>query len=249
MCSTMTNSLLSRALRVIDAVSNAPGGLRFSEIQALLGNISPATVSKILKELQAFGVLEKSPEGRYQTGLTVTFWAKSAGTRRGPMQIVRQQMQRLYDTYELSVNLMTCSNGRMFCLESLMGDAGPALWPAGKSLELQLPVVGAVFFFEDSLLQDHGFVEEQCQRHRPRLEFEDVRRMIDQAQQDGIQYDPGLYYPGTYRLAVSLIKQGRVAMVLGVGILEAVQSGTNCIDRVRAELLAAKFRIEAELNG
>ncbi len=244
----MHDSLLSRALRVINAASNAADGLRFSEIQALLGNISPTTVSKILRELQSGGVLEKSSDGRYRIGLMVAVWAKSAGARRGPLQIIREQMQRLFDSYEISVNVFTCSNGRMFCLESLMADEGPALWPSGKSLELQLAVIGAVFYYDDNMLRDESFLLAQCERHRPKLALEDVLLMIEGARRDHIQYDPGLFYPGTYRLAVSLVKKGSVAMVLGVGVLEAVQNGTNCVEQLRQELLAAKLRIETELN-
>ncbi len=244
----MNDSLLSRALRVINAVSNAADGLRFTEIQSLLGNISPTTVSKILRELQYGGVLEKSPDGSYQIGLTVSAWAKSVGARRGPMQIIREQMQRLFETYEVSVNVFTCSNGRMFCLESMMADEGPALWPSGKSLELQLAVIGAVFYYDDTVLRDEKFLLAQCERHRPKLTLETVRRMIEDAQREQIQCDPGLFYPGTYRLAVSLVKQGAVAMVLGVGILEAVQNGTDCVEYLRQALLDAKLRIENELN-
>ncbi|TVM19392.1 transcriptional regulator, IclR family protein [Oceanidesulfovibrio indonesiensis] len=244
----MSDSILTRALQVVDAVSAAADGLRFSEVQALLGGPSPSTVSKILRELTRADVLTKTPEGRYVLGVKPYFWGKTVSRNRGPFRIIREEMAALHETFEASVNLFTCSDGHMFCLESVMSPESPTLWPAGKGLRLQLPVIGSVFFFSREQLEDEAFLQAECERHRPRLELEDVRDMVANAWRTGIQMDAGLFYPGVIRLAVPLVDQERVTMVLGLGILEARQEERDAVSRIAAAMRGAKERIEEAMN-
>ncbi len=244
----MSDSILTRALQVVDAVSAAGDGLRFSEIQALLGGPSPTTVSKILRELTQADVLTKTPESRYVLGMKAYFWGKTVSRNRGPFRVIREEMARLHEAFEASVNLFTCSDRHMFCLESIMSPQSPTLWPAGKGLELQLPVIGSVFFFSREQLEDDAFLKAECERHRPRLKLEDVRGMIDDAMRTGLQLDVGLFYPGVIRLALPLVDQGRVTMVLGLGILEARQEQSDMVSRIATAMQEAKGHIEDAMS-
>ncbi|TVM31544.1 IclR family transcriptional regulator [Oceanidesulfovibrio marinus] len=244
----MSDSILTRALLVVDAISSSSQGLRFSEVQTLLGSPSPSTVSKILRELSQADVIAKGPEGRYLLGMKAYFWGKSAAASRGPFRFIREEMATLHDAFEASVNLFTCSDEHMFCLESIMSPESPSLWPAGKGLKLQLPVIGSIFFFSREQLDDEVFLQAECERHRPRLQVADVRRMIEDARETGIQRDAGLFYPGIIRMAVPLVDQGRVTMVLGLGVLEARQEQADGVEHIAVALQDAKARIEDAMN-
>ena len=245
----MSDSILTRSIRVIDEVSRKPEGLRFSDIEDILGRPSPSTVSKILRELTQAEVLSKTREGRYVIGMKTYFWGKTVAARGGPIREIRGQMARLHRMFQASVNLFTCFEDHMFCLESIMSPQSPALWPAGKGLSLQLPVIGSIFFFRTEQLDDDAFLQAACDSHRPRLKLAEVREMIDRARLESMQVDRGLFYPGVCRLAVPLREQGSVTMVLGIGVLLARLEEDDSGDAIMAALREAKERIEEEMNS
>ena len=136
----------------------------------------------------------------------------------------------------------------MLCLESITSPQSPSLWPAGKSLPLQLLVIGSIFFFAQEHLADTSFVQTECARHDPAIGPEKVLDMIRNAQATDIQFDAGLFYPGIYRLAVPIMEQSRVAMVLGLGLLEARVSSKELVDRIGAAMIEMKDRVERNMN-
>ncbi len=243
----MQHTTLSRALFVIDQVSKAPEGLRFSEIRARLGQPSPTTVTKILKELVAAEVLVKTDTGAYMLGVKPYFWGKAAGRVQDTMQLIRGHMRQLHADFEASVNLFTCSENRMLCLESFMAPQSPSMWPAGHSLPLELPVIGSVFFFQHSTLAEDDVLQSQVQAHDPGLDFQQVRRMVQTSLETGLQDDQELFYPGVHRFAVPLRKEGNVSMVLGLGVLAARLERGLAVEDVVARLREAQARIEERL--
>lgn len=244
----MADSLLTRSLRVLDEISKSPKGLRFSEVQTLLGNPSPSTVSKILKELGQAEVLHKNGDGRYVLGMKTYFWGKNAVAQRGPMKGVRRHMRYIHETFLASVNLFSCFEEYMFCMESIMSHQSPSLFPAGKGLPLQLPVIGSIFFYPREKLLEQEFLRDACAAHSPNLDPETVAEIIRDAWRDEMQFDPGVFYPGICRLAVPLKDDGRVALVLGVGVLMARVGEGSLVEDIKAYLREAKAQIEEEMQ-
>lgn len=230
-------SLLSRAIRVIDAVSHNGEGLRFSEAARMLDNPSPSTVNKILKELVREGLLQKTAEGRYTLGRKVYFWGRAMAAQNTPIQTIRHQMQHLHQQFRISVNLFTCVAGTMFCLESHLDPQSPLLYPAGKSLPLRLSVQGAVFFIADDKLADPAFLEAEADLIEEPLTAADLADMIARVRASGIQEDPGLFYPGIHRFAIPLREKGQTVMSLGVGL-----SAKRANDAAFSEAIVSELR-------
>ncbi|WP_156816852.1 IclR family transcriptional regulator domain-containing protein [Desulfovibrio oxyclinae] len=243
----MSQSTLTRALMVMDEASKSADGLRFSDVQKLLGNPSPTTVNKILKELTAADALSKTREGRYVVGMKAYFWGKTVASRQGPMQVVRNCMKELHERFAASVNLFTCSGEYMLCLESITSPQSPSLWPAGSSLPIQLPVIGSVFFYPPERMDDESFLTAECARHDPTLDVDKVREMIRSTRETGTQFDAGLFYTGVYRMAVPIMEQGRIAMVLGLGVIEASVSGMDYLNEIATAMDDMKQRIERNM--
>lgn len=242
------NSILSRSIRVIDAVSRSREGLRFSEVSKLLDSPSPSTVNKILKELTGEGVMQKTSEGRYTLGRKIYFWGRVMAAQNTPVQIIRQQMEYLHEKYQVSVNLFTHVDKTMFCLECFMNPRSPLLYPAGKSLPLHLSVQGAVFFIPPEQLDDPEFLEQEAENHEETLLVEDLRKMIRHARQTGIQDDFGLFYPGTHRFSVPIRENGQTVMTLGVGIsLKRTREG-DLAEKIVSELEYIRTRIEGSFE-
>jgi DNA-binding IclR family transcriptional regulator len=244
----MSKTILHRALTVIDAISKSAEGLRFSEVAKILDNPSPTTVNKILKELVHADVLEKTPSGRYALGWKIYFWGRAMGRKNEPIQYIREHMRRLHNAFNASVNLFTCVDDRMFCLESFMDPESPSLWQAGQSLELRLPVLGAVFFIPTDRLRDDAIIEAELQRHRHPVSPEDARRMIDHAASTGVQDDFALFYPGMHRFSVPLRENGQPVMAIGLGIMPARLAEDGLEARIVETLRDAQNQIEDIMN-
>lgn len=241
-------SLLSRAIRVVDAVSVRRDGIRYSDVAEMLGNPSPSTVSKILKELTLEGVLQKTAEGRYTLGRKVFFWGRATGTQNTPIQIIREQMLLLRDRYQVSVNLFTCSEQTMFCLESYRDDQAPLIYPAGASLPLRLNVMGAIFLLPPEKLDDVDFLKREAENNDEPIALEDIRRMIDHAGKNDLQDDFGIFYPGLRRFAIPIREKGRTIMALGVGISPRKAEKDDLAQRIITDLHGMREWIESSFE-
>ena len=232
-----TKSLLSRALRVVDAISWSERGLRFSEVSAILDNPSPSTVNKILKELSGAAVVRKTSQGRYALGSKPYFWGRVAIARNTPMQIIRQQMRRIHETYRVSVNLFTRNDETMICLECYLDAKTPPLYPAGKCLPLELGVQGAVFFIPPETLDDPDFLEQEAQNYAVPIAVDDLRWMIRQTRLTDLQDDGAIFYPGLRRFCVPIREQNKIVMTVGVGV-----SAKRIADGQLSELIISELR-------
>lgn len=241
-------SIIVRSIRIIDAISKSPDGLRFSDASMTLGTPSPSTVSKILKELTREGVLQKTPEGRYVLGRRIYFWGRVMVAQNPPIQIIREQMRSLLEKYQVSVNLFTCTGQTMFCLECYMDAKSPLLYPAGKSLPMHLSVQGAVFFIAPDKLSDLAFLESEAELHEETLLVEDLKKMIHYAQSNDIQDDFALFYPGTHRFSVPIRENGRTIMTLGVGVSLKRTRESDLAEKIVAELQRIRIWIEASFE-
>jgi DNA-binding IclR family transcriptional regulator len=244
----MGETTLSRALKTIDEISKYPEGLRFSQIRKFLGNPSPTTVTKILKELTSTDVIAKNSDGAYVLGVKPYFWGKATSRRQGLMQNIREHMKNLHLEFGASVNLFNSSGGNMFCLESFMAPQSPSMWQGGQSLELELPVIGSIFFYPDEKLENEEFLSSEIAKHSEEISLSRVRQMIKESFSTGFQDDFGLFYPGVRRFAVPLKEDGKTIMVLGVGVLEARLKKEGLAESIISKMKDIKIRIEDEIN-
>lgn len=245
----MSETTLSRALRVIDEISKYPDGLGFSAIGKFLSNPSPTTVNKILKELVAMDVLHKTSRRTYVLGTKTYFWGKAAAVRNQPMQAVKAYMRRLHEDFQASVNLFTLSQGSLFCLESFVAPQSPSMWPAGQSLTLNLPVVGSIFFYDPVQLTDQAFLKRELAAHHEPISLDDVQSMIREALDTQMQDDRALFYPGMRRFAIPIREQGQTVMVLGLGVLEARMSRDDLCRRITSRLDETRSSLDEEFNN
>ncbi len=238
-------SLLSRAIRVVDAISQSNSGLRFSEVSKVLNQPSPSTVNKILKELGAENVIQKSSEGRYTLGRKIYLWGRVVAAQNTPIQIIRQQMLHVHHNYQVSVNLFACVDQTMICLECYLDNQTPLLYPAGKCLPLALGVQGAVFFIPPDTLGDSAFLEREAENYETTIRVADLEKMIHQAQLDDIQDDRALFYQELRRFSVPIREHGKIVMTVGVGVSSKRTREDDLVEIIISELQHIRSSVEA----
>lgn len=238
-------SLLSRAIRVVDAISQSRAGLRFSEVSRVLDHPSPSTVNKILKELGADDVIQKSSEGRYTLGRKIYLWGRVVAGQNTPIQIIRQQMLHIHNNYQVSVNLFACIDQTMICLECYLDTQTPLLYPAGKCLPLALGVQGAVFFIPPDMLGDSAFLEREAENYDTPVRVADLEKMIRQALLNDIQDDRAMFYPELRRFSVPIREHGKIVMTVGVGVSSKRAREGDLVDGIVSELQHIRSSVEA----
>lgn len=137
-------SVLGRALRILDTVSDAPGGLTLSQISRRAG-VPLTTAHRIVGELHAWGALERSPSGGYQIGLRL--WELAAVTPRsmGLRQVALPFMQDLFETTHRGVHLAIREKDQVLFVERFTSQETAAdRAQVGARYELHATAIGLV---------------------------------------------------------------------------------------------------------
>jgi len=117
-----TNSL-ERALAVLEALEQTPGGLRHAEISQRL-RIPKSTCSYILARLEQRGYLSRDEEsGRYQIGLTTVALAHGALREIGLRSIAEPALYKVAAETGLSAGIGVLARGRVLIIDRVEGSA------------------------------------------------------------------------------------------------------------------------------
>jgi len=243
------NLLLRRAVRVLDALAAGRGPLRFVQVQALLGGISPSSVSSILGTLCETGVVRKLPAGGYVLTQRVRFWAGRVKDRLDLAGIARPEMERLSALLQATVIVFSFSGDAMLCLDSVQDPASPSLARPGSVCPVRLQVIGSLFVRgllaagrDEELLAVLGFDP----RKHPRAL---VARMVKRARRDGYMYDEATFFVGSHRFSVPIRHGDETVGVLGFGCTAERLRPKGAKKKMVAALKAAAERIGGRLPG
>jgi len=240
-------SLLTRGLRVIDAVSRSSGGLRFGQIAALLDNPSPATVNKILKELLAENVLQRAGDGAYVLAAKVRAWSASAAASVDEAALVHAELERLHRSLRVTTKAFVRVGEQLYCTDGFVDEASPALMAAGNHAAINVGVLGAVFFLSESELLSHRQRAKETSMIHADVGIGVIHRILDAAIRNGFEDDRGLYYPGSRRLAAPVRVGGAVRYTLGIGAMPVRFQDKSFLTNCRAELLDSCQRLQKAL--
>jgi DNA-binding IclR family transcriptional regulator len=137
-------SVLGRALRILDAVREASGGLSLSEISRQAG-VPLTTAHRIVSELHEWGALERDASGAYQIGLRLwelaTVAPRSVGLRRVALPFLRD----LFETTHRGVHLAIREKDQVVFVERFLSpDTAADRAEVGVHYELHATAIGLV---------------------------------------------------------------------------------------------------------
>ena len=157
--STASNSL-ERALKLLEIVSRAPGGLTNKEISRQL-QIATSSTSYILSRLERQGYVKRDENGRYKIGLTILSLASGVLRQLGFRHAAAPVLHRLTNGTGLSSYVGVLARGRMLVVEQVespdfirpeidLGTEHPAYSTSmGKMLLAHLPEPQLLALIED----------------------------------------------------------------------------------------------------
>ena len=101
---TDSSSVTSRALSVLSAFENSPGALSVSRISQRAG-LPLSTTYRLVHELEEWGGLDKTADGKYQVGMRIWELGQLAGRRlrdrAHPFLLKTKQIRPFDDASEL----------------------------------------------------------------------------------------------------------------------------------------------------
>ncbi|NBE95600.1 IclR family transcriptional regulator [Nonomuraea sp. KC401] len=137
-------SVLRRALRVLETVRDAGGGLNLSGISRRSG-VPLTTTHRIVAELHEWGALERDDAGGYRIGLRL--WEVAAGTPRSVwlQRVALPFMLDLFETTHRGVHLAVREKDQVVFVERFLSSetATDRTWVGGR-YELHSTAIGLV---------------------------------------------------------------------------------------------------------
>ncbi|NEE02941.1 IclR family transcriptional regulator [Phytoactinopolyspora halotolerans] len=137
-------SLVSKTLDVLDAFSPEHPALTLSDISSRSG-LPLTTTHRIVKDLTAWGALERNDDGRYHIGLHLWEVAALAPRGLGLREVALPYMEDLYGVTQENVQLAVRENVELVFVERLTGrHAVPVRTRVGGRFALHATGVGLV---------------------------------------------------------------------------------------------------------
>ncbi|OZM83353.1 IclR family transcriptional regulator [Pseudonocardia sp. MH-G8] len=178
--STPGNTVLTRALRVLDAFTPARSALTLSEIARQTG-MPVSTVHRLLAGLVAWGALERGDDGRYRVGLRL--WEVGALAPRG--QGLREHalpfLEDLSQITRENVQLAVREGTELVFVERIAGTgAVPVLSRVGSRFALTATGVGLVLLAHAPREVQEEVLSGPIERFTPRTVVDParLRRML-----------------------------------------------------------------------
>ena len=212
----MSGASLPYALRIIDGIARSEEPLGFSELKRML-DISPATMSQVLKTLMAEDILEKRENGKYGLGRRLSFWGLRASNLASSAVRLRQDLEHISKTIGATALCGVRASDVILVVERVLDANSPALGSPGTLYPINLAVAGAVF-----AAAEHEWTVEKIESDLKafpgvRCSIKDALRLVARAHKEACMDDEGLFFPGSRRITVPVAGSIPATRFLTVG--------------------------------
>lgn len=218
--STPGASVVSRALRVLDAFAPEHRCLGLTEIAQRAG-LPLTTTHRLVRELAAWGALERDPEGGYRIGLRLWEVATLAPRGIGVREAALPFLEDLYEATHQNVHLAVLDGIEALYLERISGrGAVPVISRVGGRLPLHATGVGLVLLaFAPREVQERVLAA-PLRRYTTRTVTDpaDLRRLLAQVRRTGVAISDGLLDLEALSVAAP-IRDGSTAVVAALSVV------------------------------
>jgi DNA-binding IclR family transcriptional regulator len=205
-------SRLERQLHLVE-LAQARGSFRFGRALDELHPLSTATLTRLLKELVATGMLERREDGSYGPGQRPLAWSRVSDQGDIP-DADRMQLSSLRDELACTVTFWTVHARAQRCRFRASDEYSPAFAPAGVVRPLIITVGGAGLSMERASLEDIDGLMLQARRAPLKPSERSVRQLAQGCLRNRIYDDRGAFFPGCRRIAVPVGRHGLIACAM-----------------------------------
>ena len=201
-------SRLERQLRLVE-LARARGPFRFKRGMEELALISTATLTRLLGELQATGMLSRLSDGSYGVGERPTAWA--IGHDESVPAATSMILDNLRDELSCTVTLWTIHAQAQRCCYRALDEYSPAFAQAGVIRPLVITAGAGGLFCAPEQLSDLDSLRAQTARTPLTPKDAIIKRIVRGCIHDRVFDDQGAMYAGCRRLAVPINSESAIA--------------------------------------
>lgn len=211
---------LDRGLAVLDLLIREPGEKRFTDFKSQFAEMTDATLTRLLKALQASGYLQRNEAGRYETGDKLKHWEGLLAQRTLPVdQLVKQVVINISECTNCSASFVQLEGGRLVFRYTQTQMNAPALCPDGTILYFESDHAAALAFLDAQPdFQQRTFVENSALSRM--ADFNEFLTSIGDFKRQGYFVDQSRSRIGISRLAI-YCKVGLLEGVFFIGLTTA----------------------------
>jgi len=235
------NAALTRGLAIVEAVSRASGPLRFSELRAVIGEISDSSLARLLRSLESSGHLQRDADEGYKMGRRLAAW--QAALRVGPTDWrvrLQVEIQQLCQMAHESAAAAYLQQDQITVAYGQTVEGGVTVMRTGTLLHFEADHAGslAILAALPANLRNQLLVSRFSRipdREEYRVGVEEARRG------KGLWLDRSRERPGISRLAVALTVNGRPGSLF---FCLPTESALARYGQLSTALLEARERLE-----
>lgn len=208
---------LDRGLAVLDLLIREPGEKRFTDFKSQFAEMTDATLTRLLKALQASGYLQRNEAGRYERGEKLQGWEDLLTERRLPLdQLVKQAVINISECTNCSASFVQMEAGRLVFRYTQTQMNAPALCPDGTILYFEPDHAAALAFLDAQPDFQQRILVESSEFSRM-VDFNEFWTSIGDFKRNGYFVDQSRSRIGISRLAI-FCKVGLLEGVFFIGL-------------------------------
>ena len=241
-----SSSVTSRALSVLSAFENSPGALSVSRISQRSG-LPLSTTYRLVHELEEWGGLDKTADGKYQVGMRIWELGQLAGRRLRDR--AHPFLQDLFDLTHENVHMAVREGTQTLYTDKIYGSKKvPLISRVGGRLPLHATAVGRVLL----AAQPEWFIEAYFEREleaptaKTVIDPEILRAEIDEVQRTGYSITIEQMRVGQFSLALPVIVEGQTIAAVGM-VLDKGKIGE--VRRLMPLMRGTVESIQASMSG
>jgi DNA-binding IclR family transcriptional regulator len=239
-------SVTSRALSVLSAFENTAGALTVARI-AHRAHLPLSTTYRLVHELEEWGGLDKTSDGKYQVGMRIWELGQLAGRRLRDR--AHPFLQDLFDLTHEKIHMAVREGTQTLYVDKLYGSQKvPVISRVGGRLPLHATAVGRVLL----VAQPEWFVEAYLEREleaptdKTVTDPTELRAEIDEVKKQGYSITVEQMRVGQFSLALPVVVDGQTIAAVGM-VLD--KNRFSEVKRLMPLLKGTVDRIQKAMSG
>jgi DNA-binding IclR family transcriptional regulator len=237
-------SVTARALSVLAAFENSAGPLSVGRIASRSG-LPRSTAYRLVHELEGWGGLDKTVDGKYQVGMRIWELGQLAGRRL--RDHAHPFLQDLFDLTRENVHLAVREGTQTLYVDKIYGSRKlPMISRVGGRLPLHTTAVGRVLLAAQPPWFITAYLERELEAPTSKTVTDpaELRRAIDEVVHSGVSVTVEQMRVGACSIAIPVVVDGSAIAAVGM-VLEASKSSER--HRLIPLLRGTVDRIEAAM--
>lgn len=235
-------SVTARSLAVLAAFENSPGALSVARI-AQRAHLPLSTTYRLVHELEQWGALDKSADGKFHVGMRIWELGQLAGRRLRDRR-ARPFLQDLFDLTHENVHMAVRQGTQVLYVDKIYGSRKvPIVSRVGGRLPLHTTAVGRVLLASEPQWFIDAYLDKELEAPtvKTTIDREELAAEIKEVARKGFSIAIEQMRMGACSVAVPLVLDGETVGAIGL-VLESQRS--NEIARLLPMLQGTAERIK-----